>query len=75
MHYADELVITFKLDTIYIIDTVLVIGEFDNDDTHMLVGGFEVHIGLDSDHKNNKKCSDGPYLSCSSCPSFDRYHW
>ena len=33
----------------------------------MLVGGFEVHIGLNSDYSENSKCAGGPYLVCNGC--------
>ena len=47
---ANPFVITFKLDNVYMIDTVLLIGGYES---HMLIGGFEVYIGSDSDYSNN----------------------
>ena len=75
MHYNDELVITWRLDAPYRIDTVVVIGELDVDDLHMLVGGFEVHIGFDINHNNNEKCPNGPFLSCDSGCDIGRGSW
>ena len=48
-HDRDRFVITFKLDAVYLVDNLLVLG----DRAWMLVGGFEVYIGVNSDYTNN----------------------
>ena len=58
------------------IDTILVIGGYYHSyGGIMLVGGFEVYIGLDSDYSNNEKCDGGPFLLCNGCNYHNSKDW
>ena len=65
----EQNVYTFKLDKVYAIDTVLVIGE----KGYGLAGGFDIYIGESTDFNSNPKCPGSPFLACDT-PPCDHLH-
>ena len=60
----EQNVYTFKLDKVYAIDAILVVGEKANG----LAGGFDIYIGENLDFNANPKCPGGPFLTCDTPP-------